>query len=203
MRIGFFKRSGSYILDAVPLFMLVVATLTWFVGDIVENTIDNYDHLNEIYNERLDEQVAVSNGYYAEYEDDIITAEEYNELIAELQTDFLHNNEFLINTVVYQYWYRALAYVFLTFFLLYTIYMVAMKGNTLGRKLMQIELQGKVTWYNILLREFFWKHLFWFGTLSAGIALDWGLIAFTTKKRTFRDMFSQTYLAPKGVNYPF
>ena len=78
-----------------------------------------------------------------------------------------------------------------------------MKGNTIGRKMMGMELKGNVTWYNIILREFFWKHLFWYGTLSAGIPFDIGFIAFTKKKKALRDIFSKTYLAPIGVNYPF
>jgi hypothetical protein len=203
MKVGFFKRTGSYILDVVPLFLLITATLTWFVGDIIENSIDDYSRLEAIYNDRLEEQVEISSGYYEQLEEDIITEEEYGELISELQNTFLHNNEYLINVVIYQYWYTAVAYVLITFFLLYLTYMIVMKGNTLGRTLMQIELQGKVTWYNIILREFFWKFLFWFGTLSAGLAIDIGLIAFSKKKRTLRDLFSHTYLAPKGVNYPF
>jgi hypothetical protein len=203
MKVGFFKRTGSYILDVVPLFLLITATLTWFVGDIIENSIDDYSRLEAIYNDRLEEQVEISSGYYEQLEEDIITEEEYGELISELQNTFLHNNEYLINVVIYQYWYTAVAYVLITFFLLYLTYMIVMKGNTLGRTLMQIELQGKVTWYNIILREFCWKFLFWCGTLSIGLAIDIGLIAFSKKKRTLRDYFSHTYLAPKGVNYPF
>lgn len=203
MRIGFFRRTASYLLDAVPLFLLVFASLSWFVEDIIKNNIDNFQHLEEIYSENLDEYIAEGEALTVKYEDELITYEEYETLLNDLQSTFIHNNEYLINVVVYEYTYSAMAYVIITFVALYTIYVIAMKGNTLGRTIMKIELQGKVNWYNILLRELFWKHMFWFGTLSAGMAIDLGLIAFSKKKRTLRDRISHTYLAPKGVNYPF
>jgi len=96
-----------------------------------------------------------------------------------------------------------LVYIFLVFGILYTTYQLVLKGKTLGRKLMKIELQGKTNWYNIIIREFFWKHLFWTFTFGLGIILDMGLIVFTSKKKTLRDTFSHTKLAPEGVDYPF
>jgi hypothetical protein len=203
MKVGFFKRSSAYLLDVVPLFLLVLASLNWFVGDIIANSIDDYHRLNEIYQENALEHQEIVDGYYQLYLDEEITEAEYNELRNESQNVFIHNNEYVIAVVVYQYAYAALSYVLITFMLLYLTYHIVLKGNTLGRTMMKIELQGKVTWYNIILREFFWKFLFWFGTLSAGIAIDIGLIAFSKKKKTLRDLFSHTYLAPKGVNYPF
>jgi len=203
MRIGFFKRASSYLLDAVPIIMLVTASLSWFVGDIIGNSIEDYDRLRVLYTENLAVYNETMSEYTQQYEDDIITAEEYTLLQTETQNTFTHNNSYLIDVVVYQYSLTALAYILIAFVVIYTGYMIALKGNSLGRRLTRIELAGNVTWYNIILRELFWKHLFWYGTLSAGMAIDLGLIAFTKKKATLRDTFSHTYLTPKGVNYPF
>lgn len=190
-------------LDALPLFLLVTASLSWFAGDIIQDNIDDYHRLNAIYVENLAEYQEIMQGHYDKIDEGLLTEAEYTLLQQDIQNTFVHNNSSLIQVVVYQYAIASIFYVFIAFSTLYTAYNIALKGNTLGRRMMQIELQGNVKWYSILLREFFWKHLFWFGTLSAGLAIDWGLIAFTKKKRTLRDIFSNTYLTPKGVNYPF
>ena len=203
MRIGFFKRASSYLLDIVPLFLLVVATFTWFAGDIIKSQIDNFDHLEEVYIENLEIYNNTINPIYQDYVDGHITYEDYVLLQEPIQNDFMHNNSYLISVVVYQYWTIAAMYVLITFNILYYAYVLVFKGQTFGRKLMRIELQGNIKWHTLLLREIFWKNLFYLITFSAGIAIDIGFILFTQKKRTLRDMFSQTHLVPQGVNYPF
>ena len=203
MRIGFFKRATSYLIDIVPLFLLVVASFTWFAGDIIKSQIDNFDHLEAAYVANLDTYNATIEPLYQDFNDGIITYEEYESIQGPIQDDFIHNNSYLIDVVVYQFWTIAVLYVLITFNTLYYAYVLIFKGQTYGRKLMKIELQGNIKWHSLLLREIFWKNLFYLITLSAGIAIDLGFIVFTQKKRTLRDMFSRTYLAPLGVNYPF
>ena len=83
---------------------------------------------------------------------------------------------------------------------------------------MQLELQGNVTWYTLLVREILWKHVFWmfplillsifnpmivFLVLPLCLFTDIVMIVFTKNKKTFRDTITKTYITPQGVNYPF
>lgn len=203
MKIGFFKRAASYLLDAVPIIMLLMSLMSLFGENIVKDSIDNYDQLQAEYEDAEAAFSIIATGYDQQFEDEDITYEQYTELYNTAQIEFVTENSEIINVVFYEFWVKSAIAIIVIFLLIYTTYQIVLKGNTLGRRLMKIELKGKVTWYNIILRELFWKHLFWFFTFSAGLAIDLGLIAFTTKKKALRDTLSHTYLAPTGVNYPF
>ena len=204
MRVGFFRRTGSYLLDIIPIFTIVSLLLNLFVGDMLKPIVhEDFDRLETMYYENLEEYEAIIDPLYAQYTDGEITYDEYVELATPYQEDFIHNNIYLYDVVFINYWITVAIYLVISLNVLYYVYLLLTKGNTYGRRLLKIELQGKVTWYNLLLREIIWKHFFWYVTLSAGIAVDLGLIAFTKKKRTIRDIFSGTYLAHQGVQYPF
>jgi hypothetical protein len=204
MRIGFFKRAGSYLLDAVPILLLLVSLQTWFVGDLIKQSIHpEFDRLETMYYENLETYQDFMQPFYDQYTEGEITYDEYIELAQPYQDDFINNNIYLYDIVFVSYWLTSILYLVISFNVIYLVYMILMKGNSLGRKLFQLELQGNVTWYNIIMREFLWKHLFWLGTLSAGLAIDFGMIAFTKKKKALRDIYSKTYIAQQGVNYPF
>ena len=69
---------------------------------------------------------------------------------------------------------------------------------------MKIELQGKINWWTLFIREVIWKSFFWVLTLFVfGIILDGALILFTQKKRTLRDIVSGITVNVEGVTYPF
>lgn len=204
MRVGLFKRSASFILDIMPIIMIVMLLQQWFIAGMLENQIDpNYADLEAEYNRLIEERNAEIEPYYQQFEDGELTVEEFEALRNPINDAFLQDNAELINTVVIQYWLYAILYWVLSINIIYMIYVIALKGQTLGRKVMKIKLVGNITWYNLILREVLWKTLFYFITFSAGLAIDIGLIAFTKKKRTLRDMFSKTYLSHEGVNYPF
>lgn len=204
MRVGLFKRSASFILDIMPIIMIVMLLQQWFIGDIIKNSIDtNYDQLEVEYFDLLEQRDAEIEPYFQQYEDGDITLEEFETLRDPINNAFLEDNTELINTVIIQYWVYSVLYWVISINIIYMIYVLAFKGQTLGRKVLKIKLVGNVKWYSLILREILWKTVFYVITFSAGIAIDIGLIAFTKKKRTLRDMFSQTYLAFEGVDYPF
>ena len=204
MRVGLFKRSASFLLDIMPIIMIVMLLQQWFIGDIVKNQIDpNYDQLEVEYFDLLELRDAEIEPYYQDFDEGLITVEQFEAFRDPINDAFLEDNADLINTVVIQYWLYAVMYWVISTNIIYMIYVLAFKGQTLGRKVMKIRLVGNVKWHTLILREVLWKSLFYVITFSAGIAIDLSLIAFTKKKRTLRDMFTQTYLAHEGVDYPF
>lgn len=204
MKIGVFSRLMSYLVDIIPIISIVSLLLTWFVGDIIKEGIhEDFDHLEELYYENLEEYEAIVDPIYTRYTNEEITYDEYLELATPIRDDFVNNNIYLYDIVFISWWISAAAYLIISTNIIYYIYLLIMKGNTFGRKIMRIQLKGNVTWYSLLLREIIWKHFFWYATLGIGILWDFFSIVFTKKKRTIRDMFTRTYLAPEGVDYPF
>ena len=48
MRVSLSKRILSYLIDAVPLLLVVLGLHTLFIGGIIENQIPNYDDNKEV-----------------------------------------------------------------------------------------------------------------------------------------------------------
>jgi len=202
MRIGFFRRVTAFLLDAMPIFMILGLLLSLFVGDLLKSPYPNYDHKVAIYQENMDEYYDTLNIYKTRLDAEELTLEEYEDMSLSLQNDFTNNNEYFIS-IMFAYYLNVALYFFISFTLLNYFYHLFLKGQTVGRKLMKIELFGNINWYNILLREVLWKSVFWVFTFSTGIAIDMTLIAFTKKKKTIRDYLSQTELRYSGTSYPF
>lgn len=202
MRVGFFRRLAAYLLDAMPIFLILSILLSLFVGDLLKSSYPDYDHKVEIYNTNMDDYYDTLNIYKAQYDAGDITLVEYDEMAVDLQATFTINNEYFY-AIMLAYGINVTLYFFLSFTIAYYIYCLIFKGQTIGRRLMKIELYGKINWFTILLREVLWKNVYWVFTLSGGIPVDMALIAFTTKKKTIRDYLSETELRHSGINYPF
>ena len=223
MRANLSRRIVSYMVDALPILFIVIGMHSLFVGTIITNSIENYDELVATYDantEILQDELAALR---TELDDELITEDEYTTQYDLLYESFITDNEEEYQAVLSNF-LMTLTYGFVTFVSIYFIYMLILKGNSFGRKLMGIELTGKVRWYTIFSREVVWKHFFWvlfliFITFMStvmnipfmvvglfafsGITFDVALIGFSAKKRTVRDMMSQTQVTYKGVNYPF
>ena len=202
MRVGFFRRLAAFLLDAMPMMLILSLLLSLFVGDLIKSQYPNYDHKVAIYQENMDEYYDTLNNYKNRLDTNEITIEEYEEMSLDLQVDFTNNNEYFVS-IIFAYYVGVSMYFFISFSFINYFYHLIFKGQTVGRKLMKIELYGRINWYTLLLREFLWKSVFWVFTLSTGIAIDFGLIAFTNKKKTIRDYLSDTELRHSGINYPF
>ena len=224
MRLSLSRRIVSYVIDAIPIFLIVVSLQSLFVGDLIKSRFENYDELAESYYTNLDifdDQVALLR---EELELNIINELEYEIEYNYLVEDFNNENDEAA-TVVFSVIVTSLGTGFIIFTSLYYIYMLVLKGSSFGRRLMGGELSGRVTWYTILAREVVWKHFFWVlfivfivyvqmiglpipGIVFAlfmisGITFDVALIGFTSKKMTLRDKLSQTNVTYRGVKYPF
>lgn len=202
MRIGFFRRLAAFFLDAMPLVMILTLLLSLFVGDLLKSPYPDYDRKVSIYQENMDVYYETLNTYKTQLDAEELTLEEYEEMSLNLQNDFTNNNEYFIS-IMFAYYLNVALYYFISFTFINYFYHLFLKGQTIGRKMMKIELFGNITWFSILLREVLWKSVYWVFTFSAGIAIDMTLIAFTSKKKTIRDYLSQTELRYSGTSYPF
>lgn len=218
MRIGLFKRIASYLLDIVPIISIIIILHSLFIGTLLQQAVSSdYD---QIYAEYLiveqERQDALTN-LNQQLDNDEITDDEYLTLREELNDEYFDENQSLI-TPVTQYFAYSMFYFLIAINLIYMIYVIAVKGQTLGRRILKIELVGNVKWHTLILREFLWKNLIYsfgiiigvgvnpvlgFMLIVLAIGVDMALIQFTKKKITLRDMFSNTYLTYEGVNYPF
>jgi len=198
--------------------MIFYALHTLFIGTLLQKAVDpDYAEIESEYFELVDQRNLTMEEYLVQYDDGEITEDEYFDLRTDLQSQFFEENEDVVTTIT-QYWLYSFLYFAILVNVAYFAYMVKFKGQSLGRKIMKIELMGNIKWHTILLREILWKNLLYTFSFIVGLAinpilgifsllifvgLDVGLILFTKKKKTLRDMFSQTYLGYEGVNYPF
>lgn len=218
MRIGLIKRIASYLLDIVPIISVIIILHTLFIGTLLQKAVS--PDYNQIYEDYLVVEQARQDtlaNYNEQLDNGEITDDEYLEMRETLTDEYYEENQELITPVTMYFGY-SMFYFLIAINLVYLIYVVGMKGQTLGRKILKIQLVGNVKWHTLIMREFFWKNLLYsFGIIigigvnpilglmliTLFIGLDVALIQFTKKKSTLRDMFSNTYLTPEGVNYPF
>jgi len=215
MRAGFFRRLAAFLLDASPMVLVLIILVNLFVGDFIVSNVEdfmiseyeNYEEDSIIYQENWDTYNEAIKNYEEQYESGEITEEQYAETATILRDQFYDDNaEF--TSLLFTY-YTLMVLMFLLYFsvsfgLINYFYHLMTKGQTIGRKLMNLELAGRINWLSLLLREFLWKTIFWTFTFSIGIFIDVILIAFTTKKKTLRDHFSETQIIISGTqSYPF
>jgi len=202
MRVSLFKKSMAYLLDAMPIFFTLMVLNSLFVGELLKGPYPDYDVNYEIYQENVDDYYATLEIYYADLEDEIITQEDYDSLSEALRDAFLVTNG-ETEDIIYKYFSRVLYYFLIRFILIKYIYNLVTKGQTFGLKLMNLELVGKINWFTLLLREVFWREVFWVFTFGVGFLLDSIMVTFTKKRKTLRDIFSSTQVIHQGTSYPF
>lgn len=202
MRVGVFRRFASFFLDAMPILLVLGLLLNLFVGDILKSQYPNYDEIAATYQENINDYYLTLDQYLLDLNEETITQEQYDTMIVDLRDTFTLNNEYHESVILANY-YSIFIYFLVSYVLISYFYNLITKGQTYGRKIMKLELVGKVNWFSLILREVLWKTLFWVFTLSIGIWVDIALITFTRKKRTFRDMLSETQVVFQGTSYPF
>lgn len=218
MRVGLARRIASYLIDALPILLLVISMHSLFVGGIIKNSIENYDELETTFNEEYELYNQEIDDLLVQLENEEITDDEYAEQANEKYELFYDTYSVEFNAVS-SYFMMTIMYGVITFILVYYVYMLILKGNSFGRKFMGAELVGNVKWYTLFIREVLWKHMFWLifvviGNYTGvpallaifivfGIMIDIISIGFSSKKTTLRDSLSGTQVVYKGVNYPF
>ena len=217
MNAGLIRRSIAFFTDFIVIASIVSVAFTIVVRPVYINSIEDFDiHFAEY--ERLEELrarelIALNDEEYelneALDEGEISETEHANQLsdiqqrrqtVNETYSEAEHpeaygvGNSHLLFTIVYHV---------LAFLGFHVIYMIILKGHSIGRKLMKLRLTGQVNVLTILLREFFWKFLFYIFTFGLGILLDIYMIILKTDKRTLRDYFSKTRVILEDIEYPF
>ena len=147
MRIGLFKRVASYLLDIVPIISIFIVLHSLFIGTLLQQAVNpNYNQIYEDYlivEEAYQDELA---DYNTQLDNGEITEEEYFEMREALNDAFYEDNEELV-TPITMYFAYSMFYFLITINLAYVLYVIGMKGQTLGRKILKLELVGNIRWY--------------------------------------------------------
>lgn len=195
------KRGGSFLIDLIIILAIISLVYRLFAQTAIQNQVENFDPQ---YQEFLDAQIERTNDILALQEDrdnGLIDEATYQSELARI--DAFYNENFASQTQVFvEYLVFNIVYFLVTYLLINYFYQWLFKGQTLGRKTFKIRITGRVTWWNLLFREVFWKGLYWIFTFGFGIFLDIILIGLTTQKKTFRDYITQSRIVHEDSLYP-
>ena len=189
-------------MDSLPIIGTLSICFTLFAGNLLKP--ENYDIHREAYLTKVTAYNLEVTPYYEQYTNGDLTQEEYTAIVEPIEESYFDNEETDIQTVSYvEYLRNSFLFYFLGFNLIYYFYNLFTKGKTLGRRVLKIELKGKINWWTLLLREVIWKTGYWILTLGAGVLVDMFMMGATTKKLSFRDMVSRIRVTQEGIDYPF
>lgn len=201
MKVGALRRIGSYLLDIIPIFAVLSLLFTFFVGELLEP--EGYDDLMVEYREITTDYNDQVLPFYEQFENGELTQDEYQDAISDYTDQYLIDSDEHVKAMIL-YFRSALIYYITAFTLVYYAYSVITKGHTLGRKMLKIELQGKVNWWTLLLREVIWKSGYYMLTLLiGGILIDVLMISFSSNKKAPRDYVTKITVKYEGADYPF
>jgi ABC-type xylose transport system permease subunit len=116
------------------------------------------------------------------------------------------------NRELSRYFLSIVYYFALGFLILVTIYALAFKGRTLGRKIMQVRLEGPVHSLSVFFHDVVFKYFFiivvfvvspygGIALLFLSLIIDLVLISFTRKKATLRDILLKINVVKTGYGY--
>jgi len=223
MNAGFFRRAFSSLLDAS--IMILVLYLSFILGGrtILRNQVENFDEVFAAYNQVVDEYNASLSTLYEEYTAAIELADGDKALEAAAKTVYdeakaaLDAQQLLdidpYDAPLTPYFLNCIFYFVFGFIILLSIYTVVLKGMTLGRRLMQLKLEGSVNPITLFLHDIILKYFFivtisfiwtpYVGLLLVGLSLiaDVILINFSRKKLTLRDMLTKISIVKTGYGY--
>jgi len=195
MRVGLFRRFFATSIDTYLLMLVVWIIYSLVARNIFINQFENYDELTLAQQESLDEYSRKVDALDLQLTTNEISQEKYNEEVDILTNQYSEeNNDFAVMQITLLL--MTILFLLFSWKLFNFFYNLAMKGQTVGRRIMKIRLEGKITWLSIFVREFLYKGFIF-------IPIDVGLIAFTKSKKTIRDHVSKTRIVHDGVKYPF
>lgn len=200
MRVGAFRRITALLFDIIPLIVICSLIFNYLGADLIKP--DGYDEIKADYDALADEYYDKIAELQLQYEDGEISDVVYVDQQALVLKAFNRQaEEYVMPVFMFEFVTKTIYYI-TTVTLLYYFYSLAMKGRTVGRRIMKIELGGKVTWWTLLLHEVIWKTGYWMLTLFVGgITLDIIMISFSRKKQAPRDLISGVYVKYEGVEY--
>ncbi len=201
MNASIFKRIISFFIDTIFVLALVVFLFRFVARPLIEDSIDNFDALYASFLDaqetRFDEVVAVQESFDAGE----ITESEYTTRLEEIDTTY--NENYAAESQAYaQFLYTSALFFILGLTLFNYLYQGFTKGKTVGRRITKLRLSGPINWWTLLLREVFWKSIYWVFTLGFGIFIDFILISLTSQRKTIRDYLTKTKVVVEDTLYP-
>lgn len=198
MRAKFFKRTFSFLIDANLVFAIVYLIFVIVGRTILQHGTTDFIEHERLYNIETQYTRALLSGIDASAEAGDLTDEEHEALFEQYTTQYTERTEGYV-AAQFRYYFNVVAYFFISFLALYYIYSLYFKGQTFGRKVLQLRLEGEVKWYSLFTREVLYKGFFGFLTLP----IDAYLIMFSKQKKAIRDRVSGLYIVDESVKYPF
>ncbi|MFH5881931.1 RDD family protein [Liberiplasma polymorphum] len=200
MNAGFIRRSLAFVADFIVIMSITVVSFQLIGRPLFASRVDTdaFERIPELQIQYREELITIEDNYY----DNIINEEEYNEQ-KEALAEYYYETYPVEWNLRDDYINYSVFYFVIAFLVINALYMIITKGHSVGRKLVKLKLSGNVTILSILLREIFWKYVFWGLTLGIGLFIDMYMIILTHNRKTLRDHFSKTRVILDDIVYPF
>lgn len=195
MNAGLFKRGLAFIIDGFIYLSITFWIFNFIAGPVYQRQFDDFDMHWNAYFEVIDMVEEDMEVHQERYENNEITYSELLDIRASIFNDYYEDEQYR-ESIDIALGYRDFTMIgsILIFILTNYIGILVLKGQTLGRKLMKLRLTGEVNWFTLLLREVFWKYVFWLLTLGIGLMIDILMIFLSTNHTALRDRFSKTHV---------
>lgn len=223
MSAGFFRRALSSLIDVILVIAVVYVSFLVLGRSLLQNQVENFDVLYGAYTEITDGYEAelgiIQENYYdatelAGDDDALKTAAlaDYNSSKAIIDAQYSVDIE-PYNASISLYFMNCIIYFVIGFMAVMSIYTVVLTGKTLGRKILQVKLDGaSVNPISVFFHDILFKYLFVIFVLVispyVGIALflitlllDSFMITFTKTKTTLRDRMLKMTVVKTGYGY--
>ncbi|MDP2424974.1 MAG: RDD family protein [Candidatus Izemoplasmatales bacterium] len=222
MNAGFIRRGVSTFFDFVIVIALIYLSYLGVGRTIIQNQIPYFDELygafleiNDAYGEDV-ERVRL------EYDASIELAGGNKDLEAQALANYTTSLTILdqqnlidiepYNRPITKFFLNSIYYFAIGFLIVMGIYTVAVKGKTFGRRIMKLELTGKLNPTSIFVHDILLKYFIIVLTLVISIygglmvfllalLVDMALMTFTRNKRTFRDTLLNMDISVQGRGY--
>lgn len=222
MNAGFIKRIVSTIIDLTLVLLVIYGSFALLGRNIMRNQIDQFDVIYPAYNELLDayneDLAALREAYQADVDEagDNDQLAQQAEEIYQRKADILSQQNSVdiepYNDVLSRYFMNNIYYFALGVLIVMTLYAVLLKGKTLGRRIMQLRLEGPVSPISVFFHDVIFKYFFIILALfvNVGVALlilaiqfviDMIMIVATRRKLALRDMLAKIRVVKAGYGY--
>jgi hypothetical protein len=222
MNAGFMKRSMSSLIDMVLVFAIITLTFFAFGRTILRNQVPDFTEIFGVYNELVDAYNYDLETITTEYTAALEIADGDEDLQAAAQATYASKKALLdaqnivdiepYNDPLTKYFLTCIYYFAIGFLILMAIYSLAFNAKTLGRKMMQVKLEGPVNPISIFFHDIVFKYFFTILVFSVSmyagavlfilsLVIDLILMSFTKNKNTLRDLFLKMSVVKTGYGY--
>ncbi len=222
MNVGFFRRLISSVVDITLVLTVVIVTFLLVGRPILQNKIENFDMIYSSYSDVINVYNNDLANVQSEYNANMTQAngnadqEAAAQALYQMKVNILKQQNSIdlepFNLTLTHYYYDIIYYFIIGFIVIMTAYTLIANSKTIGRKLLQIKLDGNVNrttvfFHDIILKYFFLALLMAFNLYYAFMFLmlsfmaDMLLITFTRNKTTLRDMLLKIRVVKAGYGY--